>query len=398
MRVLFLHNAFPGQYRHLAAALARDPANQVVFATHRAEGSLPGVRVETYASARAVRNDCHPYLRWMEGAVLTGQAVWRLGQRLKAEGFAPDVVCAHAGWGPGLYARELFPAARHVGYFEWFYGGDASDTQFLGHQLSDDDRCRLATRNAALLMDLAQADVALTPTRFQRDRFPAKLRPLLTVLHDGVDTGFFRPQPARPAIPGCDLSAADQVVTYATRGMEPYRGFPQFMRAAALLLAERPGLHVVIAGEDQVYYGERLPDGDSWKRRMLAELPEMDRSRLHFVGTLPAASYRDLLALSSAHVYLTAPFVLSWSLLDALACGCAVVGSDSEPVREVLEDGVTGLLADFFSPDEIAGKVAHILDDAALAAHLRGNARKVAVERFSLDRLLPRHMTLLRGN
>ncbi|MBX9634148.1 MAG: glycosyltransferase, partial [Magnetospirillum sp.] len=355
MRILFLHNAFPGQFGHLAAELARDPANQVLFASADAGGTLPGVRRLTYGAARPVHAPVHPYLRWMEGAVLTGQAVYRLCHQLKQDGFIPDVVCAHSGWGPALYIKQLFPRCRLAGYFEWFYQADGADTAFLDQTLSADDGCRIATRNGALLMDLANADCAITPTDFQRGRFPERLRPLLTVLHDGVDTDFFRPAPAAPLrLPGLDLSHASEIVTYATRGMEPYRGFPQFLRAAALLQHRRPYLHVVVAGEDHVHYGQRLPDGDSWKRRMLAELPELDLSRLHFTGTLPAPHYRLLLQASSAHVYLTVPFVLSWSLLDAMACGCAVVASDTKPVREVVTDGGNGLLADFLSPDSIA--------------------------------------------
>jgi glycosyltransferase involved in cell wall biosynthesis len=397
MRILFLHNSFPGQYGHLAAALAADPAHQVVFASAEGEGSLPGVSRAPYRAARPVRESTHPYLRWMEGAVLTGQAVYRLCHQLKAGGFVPDVVCAHSGWGPALYVKELFPACRLVGYFEWYYRTRGSDADFLdADALSEDDRCRLRTRNAALLMDLAEADAALTPTRFQQGRFPAPLQPLLTVLHDGVDSDWFRPEPGRRLrLPGLDLSEAEEIVTYATRGMEPYRGFPQFMRAAALLHRQRPNLHVVVAGDDRVVYGQRLAGQDSWRRRMLAELPDLDPWRLHFPGTLPADQYRRLLQASSAHVYLTVPFVLSWSLLDALACGCAVVGSDTEPVREVVEDGRNGLLADFASPQAIAERVTEILDDRRRAAELRQAARRTVLDRYALKDLLPRHLELI---
>lgn len=398
MRVLFLHNAFPGQFRHLAAELARNPANEVVFATAESGGALPGVRRLTYGGARPVQAAIHPYLRWMEGAVLTGQAVYRLCHRLKQEGFVPDVICAHSGWGPALYVKELFPRCRLVSYFEWFYQAGGADTAFLDQVLSADDRCRVATRNAALLMDLANADAAITPTRFQRDRFPARLRPLLTILHDGVDTTFFRPDPAaRLLLPSLDLSHAAEIVTYATRGMEPYRGFPQFLRAVALLQRRRPGLHVVIAGDDRVHYGERLPEGDSWKRRMLTELPELDLSRLHFVGTLPTDQYRRLLQASSAHVYLTVPFVLSWSLLDALACGCRVIASDTEPVRELIADCENGLLADFFSPASIAERVEELLADRDLAARLGMAARQTVKQRFALADLVPEQIRLLQG-
>lgn len=390
MRILFLHNAFPGQFGPMAMALAADPANQVVFATAQEEGALPGVRKLVYGGARPVTAAIHPYLRWMEGAVLTGQAVYRLCHRLKQEGFVPELVCAHSGWGPALYVKEVFPACRLVGYFEWFYRGTGADTAFLGLKMPADDCCRVATRNAALLMDLAQCDAALTPTRFQRDQFPERLHPLFTVLHDGVDTDLFQPDPAA-SFGGIE----GEIVTYATRGMEPYRGFPEFMRAVARLQRRRPGLQVVVAGADRVHYGQPLPDGDGWKRRMLSELPELDLSRLHFVGTLPTEQYRTLLQASHAHVYLTVPFVLSWSLMDAMACGCAIVGSDTAPVREAIEDGINGLLTDFHSPAAIADRIETVLDDRALAARLGAKARETVLDRYDRARLLPRQLQLL---
>jgi glycosyltransferase involved in cell wall biosynthesis len=386
MNILFLHNSFPGQYRHVAAALAADPAHRVVFASaDDGGGTLPGVTRCTYRATRDA-GDGHPYLRWMERAVLTGQAVYRLCHGLKRRGFVPDVVCAHSGWGPALYVKEIFPACRLVGYFEWYYRGRDSDADFLDTP-GEDDCCRLATRNAALLLDLAAADTAVTPTCFQAGRFPERLRPLLSVLHDGIDTGFFRPGPA---------AGAAEIVTYATRGMEPYRGFPQFMRAAALIQRRRPACHVVVAGEDRVVYGRR--DCDSWRARMLAELPDLDRERLHFTGTLAAEPYRALLQSSSVHVYLTVPFVLSWSLLDAMACGCPLVGSDTGPVAELVAHGANGLLADFFSPEDIADKVVALLDDRAQAAALGQAARATIVEHYALSRLLPRHLALITGS
>jgi glycosyltransferase involved in cell wall biosynthesis len=397
LRFLFLHNTFPGQYRHLAAALARD--HQVVFASAEGEGALPGVTRRIYGAARPIRESTHAYLRWMEGAVLNGQAVYRLCHQLKSEGFVPDVVCAHSGWGPALYVKEIFPSCRLVGYFEWYYRGRDSDADFLADQpLSADDGCRLRTRNAALLLDLAECDAAQTPTRFQRDQFPPPLRPALTVLHDGIDTEFLRPRPGtRLVLPGLDLSGEAEIVTYATRGMEPYRGFPQFLRAAAHLHRTRRRCHIVIAGADRVFYGQRLGRGESWRQRMLAELPELDPSRLHFTGTLPTDQYRRLLQASAAHVYLTVPFVLSWSLLDAMASGCPLVGSDTGPVRDVVEDGVNGLLADFFSPQSIAERVATLLDDRAAAAALGQAARVTIEESYALATLLPRQRDFIMG-
>jgi glycosyltransferase involved in cell wall biosynthesis len=390
MKVLFLHDAFPGQYRHLAAALAADPACRVVFAS-AADGELAGVERRRYAPARPVSADIHHYLRWGERAVLNGQAVYRACRALRKEGFIPDVVCAHAGWGPALYVKDAFPNCRLVGYFEWYYRGYCSDADYL-EPLSENDALCLRTRNSTLLLELAQCDAAVTPTRFQRDQFPDQIRPRLTVLHDGIDTGYFQPAPRASLIP-----QAEQVVTFATRGMEPYRGFPHFMRALALLQRRHPRLHAVIAGEDKVFYGRPLPEGESWRQRLLAELPELDRTRLHFTGPLAYDDYRRLLRGSDVHVYLTVPFVLSWSLLEAMACGCLVVASDTAPVREVIDDGRQGLLVDFRDPAALADRIETALALGQAGRSLRAAARQKVVTDYALADLLPRQLRLLKG-
>jgi len=398
MHVLFLHDNFPAQYRHVAAALGREGGHRVVFATHRKEGGIPGVRRIAFAPAREPGPTTHHYLRGLEGAVLNGQAVFRLCRGLQAEGFEPDVICAHSGWGPALYVKDAFPKARLLGYFEWFYRAAGSDADFLDPAgMSDDDRCRIRTRNGPILLDLAACDRAISPTAFQRSQFPEGFRERIEVMHDGIDTAFFTPSPT-PALhlPGIELPAGAPILTYATRGMEPYRGFPQFMRAAALLQSRRPDLHVVVVGEDRVAYGRKLPEGESWKRRMLDELPELDRDRLHFTGLLPYAQYREVLRASWAHVYLTVPFVLSWGAMEAMSAGCAIVGSDTPPVREVMQDGRSALLVDFFSVEAIVEAADRLIADRALAGRLGAAARQTIVDAYALSDLLPRHLALIR--
>lgn len=397
MRILFLHDNFPAQYRHIASTLGRDSAHQVVFATHRKDGSIPGVRRITFAPSRAPAAATHHYLRGLEGAVLNGQAVFRLCRALQAEGFEPDVVCAHSGWGPALYVKDAFPRARLIGYFEWFYHAIGSDADFLDPAgMSDDDRCRIRTRNGPILLDLAACDRAISPTAFQRDRFPPGFRDRIEVIHDGIDTAFFAPAPTPTLrLPGLELPAGVPILTYATRGMEPYRGFPQFMRVAALLQRRRPDLQVVVVGEDRVAYGRKLPEGESWKRRLLDELPDLDLARLHFTGLLPYQQYREVLRASWAHVYLTVPFVLSWGAMEAMATGCAIVGSDTEPVREMMQDGTSALLVDVFSVEAIADAAERLIADRALAARLGAVARRTIVEHYALTDLLPRHIALI---
>jgi glycosyltransferase involved in cell wall biosynthesis len=397
MRILFLHNHFPGHYQHVAAALAADSRNQVVFITKDRNGSIPGVDKRVFAPARPAEAPTHHYVRPFEDAVLHGQAVYRLCERLKREGFVPDLICSHAGFGPSLFIKDAFPNTPLLGYFEWFYHAQGSDADYLDGPVGADDACRIRSRNAAILMELANCDWGVCPTVFQRGQFPPAFQNKLTLMHDGIDTDFFSPRPgARMVLPGLDLSGAAEVVTYATRGMEPYRGFPQFMRAADLLLKERPNLHIIVGGDDSVSYSRRPPPGRTYKQILLDELPDLDRSRLHFVGPLAYPVYRDLLRASDVHVYLTVPFVLSWSLLEALSTGCLVVGADNAAVREVIEPGVNGLLADFFTPADLAAKVASALDQRQAMEPIRATARQRVIERYALTDLLPRHLQLIR--
>ncbi|EWY39653.1 glycosyl transferase family 1 [Skermanella stibiiresistens SB22] len=397
MRILFVHNHFPGHYQHVAAALAADPRNQVVFITKDPSGSIPGVDKRVFTPARGPAPGTHHYVRAFEDAVLHGQAVYRLCDKLKREGFTPDLVCAHAGFGPGLYIKDIFPDTPLLGYFEWFYNAKGSDADYLNGPVGADDACRIRSRNAAIQMELANCDWGLCPTVFQRGQFPAAFQNKLTLMHDGIDTDFFSPDPEAPMIlPGLDLSGAKEVVTYATRGMEPYRGFPQFMRAADILLRRRPDLHIIVGGDDSVSYSRLPPPGQTYKRMMLEELPGLDLSRLHFVGPLAYPLYRDMLRASDVHVYLTVPFVLSWSLLESQSTGCMVVAADNAAVREVMDHGVNGLLADFFSPDDIAAKVIRGLDQRRAAEGMRAAARRRVLERYALADLLPRHLQLIR--
>lgn len=407
MRILFVHDHFPGHYKHVAAALAANPANRVVFATAArreagaeigAAAAIPGVEMRTYLPHRGPGEATHPYVRPFEDAVLRGQAMFRLCRGLRKEGFVPDLICAHAGFGPGLYLKEAFPEAPLLSYFEWFYRPASADADFLGGTMHPDDACRVRTRNAAILVELTQCDRGLCPTEFQLSQFPAAFRDKMTMLHDGIDTELFSPRPGTPMVlPGLDLSQAPEIVTYATRGMEPYRGFPQFMRAAALLLERRPDLHIVVGGADTVAYGARRPDGRSYKEAALAELADRDLSRLHFCGPLDGERWRTLLRAATVHVYLTVPFVLSWSLLEAMSTGTAIVASDTAPVREVMADGVEGLLADLRSPEAIARRVEEALDGRALRSGLADAARRRILSQYRLDDLLPRHLGLLQN-
>lgn len=395
MRILFLHSNFPAQFRHLAVAIARNPRHQVVFATMRQEGQLPGVTKVLYSPAREVHRETHRYVRPLESAVLQGQAVYRLGEALKAKGFVPDIVYGHSGWGPTLFIKEVFPQAQLLCYFEWFYHARGSDADFdPDDPLSEDDRARIRIKNAPILIDLYSCDRGLTPTRWQRQQFPPEYQGKLTVAHDGIDTEYFRPKPkAKLVLPRIqlDLSHAEVIITYVARGMEPYRGFPQLIEAIALLQQQLPQAHAVIVGQDRVAYGKSRPDGKTYKQAMLEQF-SLDSQRLHFTGLLPYEEYLQVLQASTVHVYLTRPFVLSWSMLEAMATGCLVLASDTPPVAEVIEDGKNGLLFDFFSPQQIVDRIAEVLKHPDGLAQIRQNARETIVKDYRLAKLLPQHL------
>lgn len=397
MRALFLHNNFPAQYRHVARKLAEKKKNKVVFASHRAVEKIPNVVNLLYKPHREGSEKTHHYLKTTESAVINGQSLFRAAMDLKKKGFYPDVICAHSGWGPSLYVKDIFPDAKLLSYFEWYYHALGTDADFLkDSNIGFDDQSRIRTKNVPVLMDLAHCDWGQVPTAFQASQFPEVFRSKLSVLHDGVDTSFFKPDPkAQLKVKGLDLSGADEVLTYATRGMEPYRGFPEFMRAASILMKQRPNLHVVVVGQDRVAYGKKLPEGDSWRKRMLEEL-EFDKDRLHFTGLLPYGDYVKVLQASTVQAYLTVPFVLSWSLIESLACGAIVVASDTDPVKEVIEDEVNGFLSDFFDHEAFAEKIAYALDNHKDLGHIREAARKKVVENYALKDLLPRHIKLIK--
>ncbi len=395
MRILFLHPNFPAQFRHLAVALAKNPNNQVVFATNRREGSLPGVIKAIYGSSREVRGETHHYVRPLEKAVLQGQGVYRLAEELKQKGFIPNIVYGHSGWGPTLFIKDAFPQATLLCYFEWFYQAHGSDADFDPiDPLTADDEARIRIKNAPILIDLYSCDRGLSPTGWQRQQFPPEYQSKITVHHDGIDTNYFQPQPgAKLVLPriNLDLSGVEEIITYVARGMEPYRGFPQFIETVALLQQKRPNCHVVIVGEDRVAYGKQLPNNQTYKQLMLEKVP-LDMTRVNFTGLLPYGEYLQVLQASSVHIYLTRPFVLSWSMLEALSTGCLIVASNTAPVTEVIEDGVNGLLVDFFSPQEISNRVEEALNNHGEMSSIREKARETILQKYDLAQLLPKHL------
>ena len=398
MIVLFIHQNFPGQYRHLARDLA-DNGHQVHFITQKNDNQMRGVEKIVYALPPMPTLNCHPFTIDFDVAVRHGMAVVDACRNLIARGIRPDVICGHGGWGEMLFVKDVFPDVPILGYFEFYYHWRDVDVGFdpeFGHRV--DDPFRLRARNAVGLLTFDSVDWGNAPTQWQRSVHPPELRSRISVIHEGVDTDLVAPDAdawLNLERAGLRLTARDEVVTYVTRGLEPYRGFHIFMRAAAEILRRRPRTHILLVGADTPSYGAPPASGRTWRELMLAETGLASEGRLHFLGHVPYEGYLKLLQISSAHVYLTYPFVLSWSFIEAMSAGCAIVGSATAPVLEVLRDGENGLAVDFFDFQGIADRVDSILDSPDRRADLRTAARADAVKQFDLKtQTLPRWRAL----
>lgn len=401
MKVLFVHQNFPGQYLHLARYLARDPANEVVAITQRKDLTLPGMKTLVYAPSRKVTSRLHHYLGDMESGILNGQQVARAALQLRDAGFVPDVMIGHNGWGEIWFLKDVYPKVPLLGYFEFFYRLQGSDVGFdPSAPPSYDDAPRLRIKNAGNLLGLEAADWGQCPTRWQKDQFPRHYQPMLHEVHEGIDTQVVAPNAnasVRLAKAGVELKSGDEVVTYVARNLENYRGFASFMRALPHVLDKRPKAHVLIIGGDETSYGPKPAKGITLRRQMLEELgPSLDLRRVHFLGKVPYSSFLKVLQVSMVHVYLTYPFVLSWSMLEAMSAGCLIVGSRTAPVEEVLRDGENGWLVDFFSPQQISARVVEALESPHEQQPLRARARQTIVDRYELNSVcLPASLLLL---
>lgn len=402
MKLLFVHQNFPGQFKHLAPALAARPG-VAVRALHLRTDLPPrtqGIELIAYRVARGTTPGVHPWVSDFETKTIRGEACFLAARALRDAGYTPDAIIAHPGWGESLFLKEVWPTARLGIYCEFFYLAQGADVGFDPEFPSDmaAESCRIRLKNLNNLLHFEHADAGLAPTQWQASTFPLPFRSRITVAHDGIDTERLVPNPqVCLTLNGqLALSRRDEIVTFVNRNLEPCRGFHIFMRALPHLLRARPRVRVLIVGGDGVSYGPRPAQG-TWRARFVAEvrpqLRDSDWQRVHFLGNLPYPTFVAVLQLSTVHVYLTYPFVLSWSLLEAMSVGCAIVASDTAPLHEAIYHDETGLLVNFFDSAALAETIAALLDDADRRQRLGAAARAFVRAHYDLTtHCLPRQI------
>ena len=392
MHVLFVHKNFPAQFGHIAAYLIKQKGYRATFVSETPPGMVGGIQKIQYRPAGGANEKTHPLTRTFENATAHAAGVYE-ALKPQVTRLRPDLIVGHSGFGSTLFLPELFPAAQLINYFEYFYHPHNSDMDFRPEwPVLEEDVLRARTRNAMILLDMEYCRAGYSPTAYQASLMPAAYQNKLRVLHDGIDTNFWRRQPpAQRAFGPYTFGPETRIVTYVSRGFESMRGFDIFMRAAKKIYTAYPDVVFLIVGSDRVSYGGDLKFiRDKTFKDFILRQDDFDLKRLLFLGPIKPAELAQVFSLSDLHFYLTVPFVLSWSLLDALACGCTVLASDTAPVREFIRHGETGLLQNFFDVDGFVATALEVLKDPEAYRHLGQAGAQLIREQYSLDVLIPR--------
>ncbi len=399
MNILFVHQNFPGQYRELFQWLVAQGGHDIVFLTQRhGVAQIAGARIIRYTPHHKPADTAYAATKYWEECAGNGLGAAFAAQKLAAQGFRPDVILGHVGWGELTFLKQVWPDVPILGLFEYYFlakGGSvgfdpefppAPHVEFLMH-----------ARNAVNFANIQTVDLGQSPTWFQRDTYPESFHAKIDVIHDGIRTDRLVPNHATQ-VPlqrlGRMVTREDEIFTYMARNMEPTRGFHKFIRALPKILEARPKARALIIGGNDVSYGKASDARGGYRAEMEREVGHsVDWSRVHFLGKVPYAAYQQVIQISRCHVYLTVPFVLSWSSMEAMSMGATIVASDTPPVREVMTHGQTAMLVDFHDHDALARQVIDVLDAPGDFAHLGRNARAHMIDRYDFStRCLPDHI------
>ena len=410
MNILFIHQNFPGQFKFLAPALAKQGHQVTAMTMQKNDLNIwQGVQLVHYSAQRGTSPSVHPWVSDFETKTIRGEACFKAALQMKRQGYMPDVIVAHHGWGESLFLKEVWPKSKLGIYCEFFYHPLGADVGFDPEFPATDEGevCRLRLKNLNNLLHFDLADAGISPTHWQASTFPELFKHKITVVHDGIDTQAVAPNPDvsltlnMTSGPDLVLTRKDEVITFVNRNLEPYRGYHTFMRSLPRLLKERPNARVLLVGADDVSYGAR-PDATKysatkWKdifaNEVRDQISDADWQRVHFLGHVPYKHFIPLLQLSTVHVYLTYPFVLSWSLLEAMSAGCAIVASDTQPLHEAITHNETGKLFNFFDASELSQIVCDLLNKPKERSRLGANARAFAQANYDLQTVcLPKQL------
>jgi glycosyltransferase involved in cell wall biosynthesis len=391
MRILFVHQNFPAQFGHIAKHLIQSKGWQCDFISETPVGISDGIRKIQYKISGGARETTHYFSRTFENAVWHAHGVYQAAEG--DSGLAPDLIVGHSGFGSTIFLPERFPGVPIINYFEYYYKSHQSDLDFRPDFPPEPrDFLRARARNAMILLDLQNCRLGYSPTNFQRDLIPDEFRSKIDVIFDGIDTEVFRRRPDLPRrVAGRDIPRSTRIVTYVSRGFESMRGFDIFMRAARRIYREYPDVLFVVVGSDRICYGgdQKHIRHQTFREHVMAR-DDYDASKFLFTGLVPVPTLVDLLSLSDLHIYLTVPFVLSWSLMNALACGCTVLASNTAPVVEMIAEGDNGLLCDFFDVDGLASRAIEVLKDPRAFHVLGERGASIIEEHYALSVTLPK--------
>ncbi len=400
MKILFIHQDIPGQFEPLIRALLDEGGHEVRglgkhFKPHF-ETRMPGLQLAFYQTL--------PISLGVEGipddtlrALATGRQVVRCLARWYDQGYRPDLIVSNIGFGEAIYLREVYPDTPVLAYCEYYFHTRNSNADFgRAAPLSLDNRCLIHNVNITPLLGMTAMDAGISPTVWQKNLFPAEFRRKINVIHEGVDTVRLCPdESVTVTLPnGRTLDRSTPIITYATRNLEPYRGFDVFMQAVEKLCQRRQDCQFIIAGGDEISYSPPLPAGETYRQRSMKQC-DIDPDRVHFVGRRAYEDYLGILQVSAVHVYLTYPFVLSWSLLESMSVGCVIVGSDTAPVRELIQDGRNGFLVPFFSAGALANRIESVLDHPTRRRAVGLQARQDIVIGYDRRHSLVRYRDLI---